>query len=154
RRRLSCAQMGVFCLRGLVMLALVSGVSGPIRAADAQDANAVIDKAVTAMGGQEKLGKVKAASWTGKGKFTFGGNENEVSVHWVVQGLDHSRREIEGDFGKGVTVLAGDKGWRKFGDDANPLDETGIANAKRATYLAVIPMTIVPLKDKAFKVET
>src|SRR5437588_2101268 len=117
-RRSSCARMGVFCLRALATLALVGGVGGPIRAAEAPDANAVIDKAITAMGGQEKLSKANAISWAAKGKFTFGGNENEVSVHSVTQGLRHARREIEGDFGKGVTVLAGDKGWRKFGDDA------------------------------------
>jgi hypothetical protein len=52
-----------------------------------------------------------------------------------------------------VSVLAGDKGWRKFGDDVMPLDKDALANEKRTLYLNVVPMTILPLKDKGFKVE-
>jgi hypothetical protein len=33
------------------------------------------------------------------------------------------------------------------------IDEDGIANEKRQIYLQVIPMRILPLKDKGFKVE-
>jgi hypothetical protein len=154
QRRLSCAQAGVFCLRTLVMLALVCGVSGVVRAADALDANAVIDKAITALGGQEKLSKAGTVSWDAKGKRTFNGNESEFVLHAVAQGLDHFRQEQESERGKGVLVLAGNKGWRKFGDNQNELDEAALANQKRTTYLSLIPMTIVPLKDKAFKVET
>src|SRR5947209_2887439 len=152
--KLNCARMGVFCLRTLVLLALVCGVSGPIRAADAPDANAVIDKAVKAMGGEEKLSKANALSWAAKGKRNFNGNESEFMLHAVVQGLDHFRQEQESERGKGVTVLAGNKGWRKFGDNQNEFDEEALANQKRQTYLTVVPMTILPLKDKAFKVET
>src|SRR5439155_17325730 len=73
-----------------------------------------------------------------------------------VQGLDHFRREFEGDFGgnkiKGVTVLAGNKGWRKFGDNQSEMDKDALANEIRTVYLTVIPMTILPLKGKEFKV--
>jgi hypothetical protein len=135
------------------VVALVCGVSGPMRAADAPDANAVIDKAIKAIGGEEKLAKAQGISSTSKGKFTFNGNENEVSLRWTAQGIDHSRREIEGGFGKGVIVLAGNKGWRQFGDNKNEMEEAGVAGAKRATYLTVIPVTILPLK-KDFKLES
>ena len=52
---------------------LVTGLLGPGRPALAADANAVIDKAVQALGGAEKLGKVTAASWTSKGTLSIGG---------------------------------------------------------------------------------
>src|SRR5207245_8568169 len=119
-------------------IALGAGRSGPVRAADAKDANAILDKAVQALGGAEKLGKVKAASWTAKGTITFMGNDNPFTSRYVVQGLDHIRNEFEGEFVgnpvKGVTVLAGEKGWRDFGDIHAELDTDVQANEKVMTY--------------------
>jgi hypothetical protein len=121
------------------------------------DPKAVIDKAINALGGETALGKIKAASWKSKGTISFGNNESEVSNTMTMQGMDHFRQEFEGQFGgnavKGVTLLAGDKGSRKFGDNANDMDKAGVENQKQATYLQVIPITILPLKDKAYKVE-
>jgi hypothetical protein len=136
---------------------VLTGVSSLVRADD-KDTQSILDKAMKALGGEEKLAAVKAATWKGKGKISFGGNDNEFSSQATVEGLDHFRQEFEGEFGgnpvKGVTVLAGDKGWRKFGDMNMELDKDGIANEKRAVYLQVIPMTLVPLKEKGFKVES
>src|SRR5207253_1404299 len=85
------------------------------------------------------------------------GNENEFTSHTTVQGLDHYRSEFEGEFGgnkvKGVTVVNGDKGWRKFGDMNRELEADGVANEKRTLYLQIIPATLVPLKGKGFKIE-
>jgi hypothetical protein len=52
-----------------------------------------------------------------------------------------------------VTVVAGDKAWRKFGDSSNEIEQDRLANEKRMVYLTVIPITILPLKSKEFKVE-
>jgi hypothetical protein len=126
-------------------------------AADDKNDNAILDKAIKALGGEEKLSKVKAATWKAKGTITFNGNDNKFTSTTTVQGLNHFRSVFEGEFGgnkvKGITVLAKDKGWRKFGDNINELDEQGLANEKRTVYLQVVPMTLLPLKDKAFKVE-
>jgi hypothetical protein len=136
----------------------VAGLGGAGRAADTKDAHAILDKAIKALGGEQKLSNIKAASWNTKGTITFGGNDNPVKNHVVVQGLDHSRREFEGEFNgntmKGIFVLAGNKGWRKFGDNGGEIEEDRLPGEKRNTYLAVIPITIVPLKSKDFKVET
>jgi hypothetical protein len=144
-------------LGAVLALALVSGLSGPGWAADAKDTKAILDKAIKALGGEEKLSKIQAASWKTKGTFFFGGNENPVTTQTTVQGPDHFRQELEGDFGgnkvKGVTVLAGDKGWRKFADNQMDMDKDAVANQKRTIYLTMIPITILPLKGKQFKVE-
>jgi hypothetical protein len=136
--------------------ALVIGIALPARADD-NDAKAIIDKAIKALGGEEKLAKLKAYSWKAKGAITFGGNDNEFTSQATVQGLDHFRSEFDGDFGgnkvKGVTVLAGDKGWRIFADNKMELEKEALANEKRALYLQVVPATILPLKEKGFKVE-
>jgi zinc protease len=126
-------------------------------AADVKDPNAILDKAIQALGGEEKLSKVKAASWKAKGTITLMGSDNAFTGQTVVQGLSHLRQEFEGDFGgstfKGVTVLAGDKGWRMFASNRSELDKDALANEKRTVYLMVIPITILPLKGKEFKVE-
>jgi hypothetical protein len=132
------------------------GVAGRVRADD-KDASAILDKAIKALGGEEQLAKVKATSTKSKGKISVGGNDNEFTAHTTVQGLDHFRQEFEGEFGgnkiKGITVLAGDKGWRKFGDMSMELDKDALANEKRNVYLTVAPMAVLPLKSQGFKVE-
>jgi len=50
--------------------------------------------------------------------------------------------------------LNGTKGWRRFGDNKMDMDEDAVSNEKRTIYLQVVPMTILPLKGKGFKVES
>jgi hypothetical protein len=122
--------------------------------ADDQDAKSIVDKAIKALGGEEKLAKVAAYSWKSEGTVNFNGNENDFNSHVTVKGLDHFRRESGNDNFHIVVVLAGDKGWRKFGDDFNELEGDALANEKRGVYLQVIPITMVALKEKGFKYET
>jgi hypothetical protein len=140
----------------VLMTVLVSGLGSPGRAAE-KDVQAVLDKAIEALGGAKKLGAVKAFTWKAKGTINFGGNESAFTSAATAQGLDHYRSEFEGEFGgnkvKGVTVLKGDKGWRKFGDMGGAMDKAAVANEKRSLYLQLTPVTIVPLKGKGFKVE-
>jgi hypothetical protein len=136
---------------------IVLGVGDRARAADDKDAKAILDKAIKAIGGEENLSKVKAASWKAQGKITFNGEDNPFTSQATMQGLDHYRGEFEGEFGgnkiKGVTVLAKNKGWRQFGDMTMEVDENGIANEKRNVYLQVLPTLLLPLKSDKFKVE-
>ena len=122
---------------------------------DAKDPGAVIDKAIKALGGEEKLNKANAVQWKADVKFRFNENESEGKTEGTRQGMDHVRRVFEGQFGgnqfRAVTVLAGDKGWRKFGDNAMELDGDALATEKRRVYLSLIPMTVVPLKGKGYK---
>src|SRR5215813_13802415 len=119
-------------LGSVLMAALVSGLAGPARGADDKEVQAVLDKAINALGGAEKLGAVKAFTWKARGKISFGGNDNEFNSTTTVEGLDHVRSEFEGEFGgnkvQGVSVLSGDKGWRKFGDMVMEMDKAGVAN--------------------------
>jgi hypothetical protein len=121
------------------------------------DAKAIVDKGIAAIGGADKIAKAAGASWKAKGTLSFNGNESEFALSAVSQGLDKIRTEVEGDFGgnpfKAVTVLAGDKGWRVFGDMPMELDETMIAVEKRNLYLSIAPMLLTPLQAKGFKIE-
>jgi hypothetical protein len=142
----------------VIMAAFALSLAGSARAADDKDAKAVLDKAIKALGGEEKLAKVKGYTAKAKGKLSFGDTDNEFTSETTVQGIDHFRNEFEGEFGgnkvKGVVILAGDKGWRQFGDDKMDMDKDAIANEKRNAYLQAVPVTLLPLKDKAFKIES
>jgi hypothetical protein len=143
-------------LGAVLTLLLLSSPISPVRADD-KDPTAILDKAIKAAGGEAKLKKAEAITWKGKGTISFGGNDNEVKLQVTSQGLDHHRREVEGDFGgeprKFVIVLSGDKGWRKFGDDPMEMDDDGVSNEKRSIYLEIVVTTLVPLKGKGFKLE-
>jgi hypothetical protein len=121
------------------------------------DAKAIVDKAVAAIGGADKISKAAGESWKAKGTISFGGMESEFTISSTVQGLDKIHTEFEGDFGgnnfKALTVLNGKEGWRQFNDMTMDLDDAGVSNEKRTIYLGLIPVILSPLKDPAYKVE-
>lgn len=138
----------------VVTVALVLGIGGQSRGAGPTE---ILDKAIKALGGEEKLAKAQKATWKTKGVITFMGSDNEFTTTSSVNGLSQFRQEFEGDFGgnkiMGVTVVNGDKGWRVFMDNKTELDKDSLANEKRNYSLSVIPMTLLDLKGKDFKVE-
>lgn len=141
-------------MRRLALSLALSAVclAGSARAAD--DARAVIDKAIQAVGGAEALGEFAATRWKSKGTLILGGNESPFTVDGLSQGVDKLHVAFEGDFGgnkvRGLTVVNGDRGWRKFGDMLQPLDKEGLASEKRNTYLQVVPRILLPLRGEGF----
>jgi len=146
-------------MRKFLFTALVAvlGFSFAQLARAADDPKAIIDKGIQALGGEEKLSKVKAYSWKSKGKIKIGENESEFTVEGIVQGLDHLHTKFSGNFMdnkiEAVAVLAGDKGWRTFMGMTMDLEGDMLANEKRNLYIQVLPATLVPLKDKNLKLE-
>jgi hypothetical protein len=146
------------CICGLSLAALFLLAAGPARTEDAKDAKAIIDKAIKALGGEEKLTKaMQGATWKTKGTITFGGNDNPVSTENTLKGLDHYKSKFMGEFGgnqiEGITVLAGDKGWRSFAGMEMEMDKDAIENEKRNIYLSAISVLVIPVKEKGFKAE-
>lgn len=134
---------------------LFLGLGHAASAAD-EDAKAVVDKAVKAIGGS--VDAAKAYTWKTKGTLTLNESENKFTTKVTAQGINHYRQEFEGEFDgnpiKGVTVLDGDKAWRKIGDDANKLEDDQLANEKRTAYLLIIGQSPSFLKGEGFKVES
>ena len=48
--------------------------------ADETQVKQVLDKAIKALGGEEKLSKAEAFTWKSKGKITLGGNQNDITT--------------------------------------------------------------------------
>src|SRR5262249_34856888 len=101
-------------LGAMIATAMLAG-PGPAARADEKDATPILDKAIAALGGEEKLAKAGTATWAGTGTLTFNDNETPIKTRSTVQGIDRHRAEFEMEFNgnevKGVTVLDGAKGW-------------------------------------------
>jgi hypothetical protein len=143
-------------LVALLVTVLVSGLGRSV-SADYTNVTTILDKAVKALGGEDKLRKIEAATWKTKGKITLWDHkEHEFTGQTTARGLDRFRSELEmdalGEKLKILAVLNGDNAWHTVGD--MPLQpDTTAARLKCTVYLAVIPVTLEPLKGKGFKVE-
>ncbi len=145
-------------LLAMFATALLPVFFGAAARADEAEVKAVLDKAIKAMGGEEKLAKAEKYSLKTKGTLTINGSDVEFTVKATLQGIDHYRSEFEGTFDgnpvRVVTVLNGDKGWRKINDDVMELDGNNLANEKRTVYTVAATASILPLKGKGFKLES
>jgi tetratricopeptide (TPR) repeat protein len=83
-------------LSRLIALCLLTGWCGSLRADDQVDCKPILEKAVKAMGGQDKLDQFKLGSWNGKVALPFGPLEIVGLLEGNWQGTDHFR--LEGKF--------------------------------------------------------
>jgi hypothetical protein len=139
------------CAPWAVGILLATGL--PLFAADQDEAKIIIDKAIKAHGGQEKLAKFKALTLRLKGTIHQGGMDIAFSGEVVTQGIDQNRLALDAD-GNGtkftfVQVLSGDKAWNKVNDTTEELNPDQLAEVKEGAYHNWV-MTLAPLKDKAF----
>jgi outer membrane lipoprotein-sorting protein len=136
-----------------VALALAAATAA--RADDKTETRAVIDKAIQARGGEEKLAKVKAVTFKGKGKFYGMGEGIDYTGEWTIQPPDKLRFQIDSEAnGMKFTflwVFDGKKGWMKVGDNTMELSEEDIAEAKEDLYAGRVEMLLPLVKDKGFE---
>ena len=135
-------------------LGFVLAVSVPARADDAADARKIVDKAVQAQGGQDKLAKLPGIVVKFKGTFHGMGEGIPMSGTVSTQGPDKVRADIEVEAGGQkiviVNVLAGDKGWNKIINETKEMSKDEIAEGNEQAYAGWVA-TLAPLTDKRFK---
>ncbi|HMC88379.1 MAG TPA: hypothetical protein VKI17_02475 [Gemmataceae bacterium] len=122
---------------------LALALTGTLRAEEPKE---IIDKAIKAAGGEEKLAKFKAHTWAAKGTYYGTGDGMPYTAEYAVQFPDKIRVEIKNVF---TLVLNGDKGWMKMGDDAQEMNADQLAEQKEqqhANYVA----SLLPLKGEAY----
>jgi len=118
------------------------------RADDAEQARAIVHKAIKAMGGEEKLAKFKTHTWKSKGIFYGMGDGVPYIAIYAISWPDKFRFEVEGGFM--IYVLDGDKGWvQAMGGEAHEFTKEEMAVQKENHYGSWVT-TLIPLKDKAF----
>src|SRR5262249_36483192 len=126
--------------------------------ADERAAKAILDKAIKASGGEEKLSKIKAFTVKGKGTIVFDGNDIDFTFETTARGIEQYRSTYEGEAGgekfSGATVIDGGKGWRKHNDDVEKLEGESLDHEKRNAYLEVGPILLTLLNGKGFKLNS
>ena len=141
----------------LLTFGFVLAVMVPARADDAADARALVEKAVKAHGGQDKLDKLPGLTVKFKGTFHGMGEGIPMTGEVTTLGPDKQRVEIEVEAGGQkfpiVIVVAGDKGWSKILKELKEFDKDELAEAKEQAFAAWVA-TLAPLKDKQFKLAT
>ncbi len=121
----------------------------PLKADDADPARAVIDKAIKAMGGEEKLAKFKNHTWKNKGNWYGMGDGVPYTASYAVAWPDKFRFEVEGGFM--TYVIDGDKGWvQPMGAETHEFSKEEMADQKEALHANWVT-TLLPLKDKTYK---
>jgi hypothetical protein len=140
----------------VLAIGFVLAVSAPARAEEA-DARKIIEKAVKAHGGQEKLDKLPGIVVKFKGTFHGMGEGIAMSGEISTQGPDKVRVDVEVEAGGQkipiVNVLAGDKGWNKIAKDTTEMGKDEVAEANEQAFAGWVA-TLAPLKDKQFKLAT
>jgi hypothetical protein len=124
----------------------------------ADSPRAILDKAIEALGGADKLKQAKAIQWKAVGKLSFATQTLTVTM----QDRDHFRSLTEEEWGVGNasvwTEIAGDKGReRKEGTEEGKaeadLTKEQIAQTKSHLFFDMLPFTLLPLRDPDFKLE-
>ena len=126
--------------------------AGPTNARSKQ----VLDKAIKALGGEEKLDKAEALTWKSEGQDHDRGESKTTSPR-KQQLRSRSlpvalRGRIDGNQVEGVAILVRRRqGLAEFNDQSMEMDADAVKNEKRTVYLMVVSATIVPLKSKGFR---
>jgi len=122
--------------------------------ADDSDVQAILDKAIEAHGGADKLTKFPAATVKGKGSVTVADQKIDFTQSNAVQFPGQFRFEAQID-ASGATytfliLVDGDKGWMQLpGQDIQEMDKEAITEMKEQVH-ALSVCRLAPLKDKAY----
>lgn len=138
------------------VIGLTLAAAGPGRADEQKELKALLDKAIKAHGGAEKLTKLMAGTSKFKGKMNFMGNELDVTGEVAMQLPDRLKVdigfEVMGQKFQVVQVFNRDKGWLSVNGMTMDLDKDMVAESKESMH-AFRVQQLVPLKDKAFKLQ-
>lgn len=137
-------------LRAVLAVGFAAAVVGPARADDAKAARGLVDKAIKAHGGADALAKHKATVTAFKGKVQAMGMDVPITGEISTQGADKLKVSVEVEAGGQkftvVSVVAGDKGWTRFGDATTEMDKDAVAEAAEQAHASWL-VTLVPLID-------
>jgi hypothetical protein len=142
-------------LLSVLAIGLLLGAS-PGKADEQADAKALLDKAIKAMGGQEKLAKLATASVKGKLTGSPGGKDITLELDGLWQGMSQYRVEAEvqegGNNFKGLLVFNGDMAWSRKGDNTRDAPEGVASFMQNIFYAGRIPQMLPAVSGQPYKV--
>ncbi|MDX2039159.1 MAG: hypothetical protein SFX72_21110 [Isosphaeraceae bacterium] len=139
----------------LSLLFLVAPASALFAADKAADA--VVDKAIAALGGAEKLAKAANHRMTSKGSIVINGEKNSVSSKALYSGIDRMRADLELNVGGNLIdismVLNKTTGRRRLNDNEMESEGAQLANDFRNLFLHQTATTLLPLREKGVELK-
>src|SRR5262249_16814694 len=140
------------CFVPAVTCALLLAAS-PVRAQE-DEARAVLEKAIKAHGGAEKLAQAKAVQTKGKGKMQLMGNDAAFTIDSQVQFPDGFKNAMQMEFNNmnfAITaVFNGKKGWVSVLNMTKEFEEKDLQAIHRSLHAEGMGR-LVHLRDKKFK---
>jgi hypothetical protein len=134
---------------------LVLALAG--RASAQSEARGVIEKAIKATGGADKLAKLKVSKAKFKGKGTFEGVTvaltGEIAHQLPRQMKVEVQVEVQGQNVDLVYVVNGDKAWLRVLGETMELKGEELADEKEALYAEHVETLVPLLKDKGFTLD-
>ena len=139
------------------LVGLLFAFAPELRADDAADAKAVVEKAIKARGDKPDA-KFTAMTWKDKGKFSGGGFELPYTADWAFQAPDKYRFVLVGTFGDAkitlTVVVDGEKAWEAEGDTVREITGQKLEYVRGEAYQLWV-MALAPLvTDKGFTLAT
>ncbi len=135
-------------------LCVIFLAAGSVQADDQAEMKALIDKAIKARGGEAKLAKFKAETFTFKGKIHFDGNGIDITGEAAFQVPTRSRIQIEGTIDgnkfKMIQVVDGDKGWVHNEGKTEAMDKDTLVEEKESLHAGLVDR-LISLKDKSLQ---
>jgi outer membrane lipoprotein-sorting protein len=132
---------------GMSLASVLLVAAGTAARADEASPKAIIERAVKAQGGEEKLAKFNAHTFTEKGKFYGMGDGIDYEGKYAVQFPDKFKMEIQNFF---VLVLDGDKGWMTMNGNTEELTGDKLKDQKEERYASWVSSLLPLLKDNDF----
>jgi hypothetical protein len=140
-------------MRNLLFASFFLGLLLASSSARADDTpQAIIDRAIKAHGGADKLNKERAAQSKNKGTLELGGGlrfTNEVSLY-AGKFKEAMELDVNGQKILVTTVFDGNKGWVKANDQVTELTDKPLDELKEASYLNRLGRFVF-LKDKSIE---
>lgn len=142
--------MRKFSLFALAVL-LISGA----RSIAEETPQAIVEKAVKALGGEDLLARQSAVFVKMRGNFVFAANQSTpfTGEVWTQPNGDFKYTldlSIAGAPMGFTMVLTGDKGWRNFSGMIEDLDPASLAEMKRSRHYDRVTSLLPLLKDKSY----
>ncbi len=133
-------------------------LSGPaaLRADEQAEARKLIDRAIRAAGGREKLSKLQALTWKNKGTVKVNETDIPFSGEASLQGDDRYSWSVEvtleGQVRRGVLAIKGTRGWLRAEDQPAQDMPAELFSFLRPLFLAgSLPHHLAGLQGRAWK---
>ncbi len=140
----------IFCLTVAIVTA-----AGAARADEKADARAIVEKAIKALGGKEKLSTDKAVTFKAKGKFYGMGEAIDYTSDFALQSPDKMRFRMEFEVNTMKFTVAivfdGKKGWRKINDETKEMDKDELAEAREDMHAGRVEALVPLIDDKGYE---